>query len=885
MSKSKIGNLPILFETEYILFGGSFKEVKESLRLAGEQKQVLLATSGFYPATDIFDSFSYQINEETDLFFPKEAKEGLLLKPDEGKKYLEKICISFKVQLLYGVVYLDCIEQDEMKFARFASKSGVFYVKCKKIFLEEKIKSAREWKYTILMQREQNSHFELMTVSEEVKKKDEKNVDILYRLQKKALDTFLQRKRRDDSLVLGRFAPLMRPDTDEQHIIEWISKENIAANEKLVTFQTGNGLKNTEITQIYSKQKECDLVVAGGGTSGALAALHAARMGLNVVLIEQQYVLGGTSTVGGVSTYWFGNRYEDVKEINNITDKYMEEFRIQRRQGIWSDNDDFHPGIRGFVLQKLCLEAGVKIHYGQVCIGAICTEEKNEKRITGIVTAGDEGKITFYAKAYLDATGDGDVAVFAGADSVYGSERDAITYWASLAQYTGISTYRNNFSTMVIEADQADVTRFVIQARKIGEDIFDHGRYLSMRESRHIRTKRRLDLKDLIGFQTYQDALYTCYSNYDPKGKLDADCVYCGFLPPQTQIQIPLSSLIPCAKDGRQIRGIYVLGKAIGATHNIFPSIRMQPDLMHQGAVMGKLVALSLQRGTLPEQLSNEERKELLMQISGDELQLPNPQTDVKKAVKRLSPDSRTHWVDVPFTYREEKMEDSLVVLLADDKQAVQYLLQRLKKEKSPQMRQLLIGFCIWHGEYGDTAEYAERIKEELRAGVLPKRKASTMCAQLLPDHGVMPEIVYQLNLLGRSGKKEIIPLYKLVLDLLMKDERDYQRIEDGIYHYVETFAYAAEHSTHKEWIPLLHKLLELQELKNLKPEKEENSIVTERLWILKLILCRSLVRLCDETGKKELKKMEKCPCMAIRLSAERALKEFGAGARTEKIW
>ena len=34
---------------------------------------------------------------------------------------------------------------------------------------------------------------------------------------------------------------------------------------------------------------------------------------------------------------------------------------------------------------------------------------------------------------------------------------------------------------------------------------------------------------------------------------------------------------------GERIEGLYVLGKAISATHNIFPSIRMQPDLMHQG--------------------------------------------------------------------------------------------------------------------------------------------------------------------------------------------------------------------------------------------------------------------------------------------------------------
>lgn len=85
--------------------------------------------------------------------------------------------------------------------------------------------------------------------------------------------------------------------------------------------------------------------------------------------------------------------------------------------------------------------------------------------------------------------------------------------------------------------------------------------------------------------------MYTCYSNYDPKGKLDADIVYFGVLPPQTSIQIPLSALIPVDENGNQIHNLYVAGKAISATHNVFPSIRMQSDLMHQGAVLGAVLA------------------------------------------------------------------------------------------------------------------------------------------------------------------------------------------------------------------------------------------------------------------------------------------------------
>lgn len=880
--------MPVLAETEYLFIGGSLTALQEGLRLTKEDKRVLITTKGSCLAPEICDTFFWQTDEKTAEFFPEEIKRGALLQPDEAKKYLENLCEEEKIKLLYGVAFLDCMEQGDGKIARFAAKGGIFYVKCKKIFLDTKVRQDRGWEYRTLMQRGNNEKFELLTVTEPQTEKKEQTAEILSRLQEKAMCAFARQKKEDASLILGRFAPLMQSvgetDTDRK-LIEWTQSAADNKSEEMISFRTGNGLKAGSICSIHAKKENCDVLVAGGGTAGALAALHAARGGARTVLIEPQYVLGGTSTVGGVSTYWFGNRFEDVKEIDRETNRYMEELGIPRRQGIWSDTDDFHPGVRAWVLQKLCMEAGVEIYYGQVCFGAVCEEKETGREIVGAVTAGDAGNIVFYGKAFLDATGDGDLAVYAGADSCYGSERDYITYWASLAQYTGIHTYQNNFSTMVVAADPADMTRFIMQARKRGEHTFDHGRYVSMRESRHIRTKRTLNLRDLMSFRTYSDALYTCYSNYDPKGKLDADCIYCGVLPPQVQIQIPLSSLLVCMEDGRQITGLYVLGKAIGATHNVFPSIRMQPDLMHQGAVIGSLVAASLSKGLLPEQFSDAERRSLLKELTDDSLTLPKRRVSVQEAVNHLRADSRTHWVDVPFTYVEQTQADSLIVLLADAKEALACLQERLKKENDDELRQMLIGFCIWHGCYDEIQEYADRIQKQLADSILPKRTASTMCAQLLPDHGVMPETVYQLNLLGLSGREEALPVFEQVLKMLIVQERDYQDIKSGIYHYIEAFAYAAEHSNRKEWIPMLHELLKLPELKQAADMQEQSSLMTERLWILRLILCRSLVRLSDEKGKRELEEMLTCPCMAIRLSAEKALKEFDMGARTEKIW
>ena len=50
----------------------------------------------------------------------------------------------------------------------------------------------------------------------------------------------------------------------------------------------------------------CDLAVIGGGSGGFGAALAAARMGVDVVLVEKADCLGGNSVRGGVNCWEMG---------------------------------------------------------------------------------------------------------------------------------------------------------------------------------------------------------------------------------------------------------------------------------------------------------------------------------------------------------------------------------------------------------------------------------------------------------------------------------------------------------------------------------------------------------------------------------------------------
>src|SRR3972149_10479033 len=60
-----------------------------------------------------------------------------------------------------------------------------------------------------------------------------------------------------------------------------------------------------------------DVLVAGGGASGLIAAVSAARMGARTAVVERQGCLGGTATTGMVAQYiGFFNR--DTRVVGGL---------------------------------------------------------------------------------------------------------------------------------------------------------------------------------------------------------------------------------------------------------------------------------------------------------------------------------------------------------------------------------------------------------------------------------------------------------------------------------------------------------------------------------------------------------------------------------------
>ena len=156
--------------------------------------------------------------------------------------------------------------------------------------------------------------------------------------------------------------------------------------------------------------EDADLIVAGGGPAGIAAAITAARMGKRVRLFEAHGALGGLWTVGMISCVNDFGRGTLTKEITHRL-----EARGARHERFAKPRDDWYvyePEYMKLVLEDLCKEAGVKFVYHTSVVAAY--RDASGRRIETVITESKAGRRAWRAPVFMDCTGDGDLAAFAG---------------------------------------------------------------------------------------------------------------------------------------------------------------------------------------------------------------------------------------------------------------------------------------------------------------------------------------------------------------------------------------------------------------------------------------------------------------------------------------
>jgi hypothetical protein len=161
-----------------------------------------------------------------------------------------------------------------------------------------------------------------------------------------------------------------------------------------------------------------DVIVIGAGPAGLMAAIASARNSVETLLVDASSALGGGM---GASNSNFINGTHNTINGECVIKGYAAEF-IERliKEGaspgyiLLSSGAGLLPfdaELIKFVIDDVVREVGVKVLFNTIGIDAIV----HEKVIKGAILYNKSGQLEVPAKVVIDASGDGDVAVAAGA--------------------------------------------------------------------------------------------------------------------------------------------------------------------------------------------------------------------------------------------------------------------------------------------------------------------------------------------------------------------------------------------------------------------------------------------------------------------------------------
>jgi hypothetical protein len=171
-----------------------------------------------------------------------------------------------------------------------------------------------------------------------------------------------------------------------------------------------------------------DVVVAGAGTAGVVAAIAAARQGAKTALIEVKGYPGGTATEGGTALHSFYNLWKafpGVKKrqvVRGIPQQIVDRLlKVGGTSGHAEMSEGYNydsvctcidTELYKLTAFEMLVEAGVFVCVNTLLAGAIM----DGPRIRGVIAESRSGREAFYAKCFVDCTAYGDLAAFAGAE-------------------------------------------------------------------------------------------------------------------------------------------------------------------------------------------------------------------------------------------------------------------------------------------------------------------------------------------------------------------------------------------------------------------------------------------------------------------------------------
>lgn len=450
---------------------------------------------------------------------------------------------------------------------------------------------------------------------------------------------------------------------------------------------------------VVRKTKQTQVIVAGGGTAGALSAAGAVEKGADTIVVDYFNDLGGTKTMGGVMGYYHGVKENTFfKKQNEEAERLATEMRMTKKIG----RQIFH-------LKEIVEKGGQFVTSALLC-GAIV----KDNTVTGVLVC-RHGELEFIEGIVtIDATGDGDVAAFAGASFQHGDTRIGYTQNYSQWDIAGVGKLPSSTNR---DYDIIDNTLISEQQRGLlishyEAHFYDFHPFLTVRESRRVDSVHNLDLIDCVEGTHFKDVIAQASSDFDPHNIGSSEFTKCGFLLPHSNditVEIPYRSIVP-----RKVDGLLISGRGFGQTHNALQFTRMTADLIVLGYCTGQIAADIAWKKTRPRDYDVSALQAewvqldylpaaVVKKVPGD---LRNDPAEIKRRVAELEGGAQE------YLYECSRIQKDKILPL---------LKERFSKTSSADGKLLLAKMLAWFGDAGGNTLIGNELKalfeEEQRTG------------------------------------------------------------------------------------------------------------------------------------------------------------------------
>lgn len=401
-------------------------------------------------------------------------------------------------------------------------------------------------------------------------------------------------------------------------------------------------------------QKDCDVLVVGGGSAGVVAAVQAGRLGAKTILVEAGAQMGGAATVGGVNSPILFSvhgkpRIQGIGWEWIVKTAQLDDGKLSGSHEHWRINAP----LFAIMAEELLMQAGVEIRYFEAP-SKVEPGAQAPHRWTVTTSAMGEAR-TIRCRQLIDCTGNGAVCALAGAERMREAEvmPGSLTYTIKHAidlRKLDKAAVEKKFADAVAKGEmQASDARHGILSSlgyQAGNYVYDadnstaatrtdtnlRGRQSVLRMLRFIRSlpggetaqlttmfpevgvRETYRVKgeyvvtvddylsgrvwdDSIAFGTYQVDLHKNeWKDFDRR-----------HLQPGVVPTVPLRALIPQGKEN-----LLVAGRCLSADRLAMSGLRVQAVCMATGQAAGAAAALAAKKGLSPAKVDVGELKSVL---------------------------------------------------------------------------------------------------------------------------------------------------------------------------------------------------------------------------------------------------------------------------------